>query len=389
LFILSLIEYNFSQFGALNFAKQTHIKVAILNKILIAVAICLPITSFAKDVINAKTSIDSAIVTESNDITNSNLANEDIVDKLSDTASVNLESIDHQTLQSKSSSAISTKDKSNTKQTTTSTANKDPFSDANRYGSNSVNYTKAAEEFCFDARDKNNADAQYALGWMYEHGKGVTKDENIAVKFYSMAAKQFHQSARESLSASAGNPNIAKLPECMSKNYKPKDTNLADNTNEKAVKYTPFYVKGPIYRLVSKIAPRYNIETDLAMAFIAVESGFNPNATSAKNAQGLMQLIPETATRFKVKNAYDPEQNIKGGLAYLDWLLTYFEGDIKLVAAAYNAGENTVDKYKGIPPYPETQKYVKKIASLYKKSHHPYREKTGNSKKSANNHFSG
>jgi soluble lytic murein transglycosylase-like protein len=362
-------------------------KVAILNKLLIAVAICLPITSFAEDVIGTKTSTDSAIFTESNDVPSSDLVNEEIVDKLSDTASVNLESIDYQIVQSKSSLAITTKHNSYTKQTASSTANKDPFSDANSYESNSVNYTKAAEQFCLESRDKNDADAQYALGWMYEHGKGVTKDENIAVKFYSMAAKQFHQSARESLSESAGNPNIAKLPECMSKNYKPKDKKLAENSIEKVVKYSPFYVKGPIYKLVSKIAPRYNIETDLAMAFIAVESGFNPNATSSKNAQGLMQLIPETAARFKVKNAYDPEQNINGGLAYLDWLLCYFEGDIMLVAAAYNAGENTVAKYKGIPPYPETQKYVKKIASLYKKSHHPYREKTGKSKKSASNNF--
>lgn len=224
---------------------------------------------------------------------------------------------------------------------------------------------------------------------MYANGKGVTKDDNVAVKFYSLAAKQFHQSARESLSASRGNPNIAKLPECMSKDYTPKETDLAENSRDKASKSNPFYVKGPIYKLVSKIAPRNNIDTDLAMAFIAVESGFDPNATSAKNAQGLMKLIPVTARRFKVKNTYDPEQNIHGGLAYLQWLLTYFEGDVTLVAAAYNAGENTVDKYKGIPLYPETEKYVKIIATLYKKTHHPYKEKTGSSKKSTTDKFSG
>jgi soluble lytic murein transglycosylase-like protein len=175
----------------------------------------------------------------------------------------------------------------------------------------------------------------------------------------------------------------------MSKDFVPKEIDLTEKSAENAVKAKPFYVKGPIYKLVSKIAPRYHIDTDLAMAFIAVESGFDPNATSAKNAQGLMQLIPETAKRFKVKNAYDPEQNIMGGLAYLQWLLTYFEGDIALVAAAYNAGENTVDKYKGIPPYPETKKYVKKIATLYKKTHHPYQDKAGSSKKSTIYKFSG
>jgi soluble lytic murein transglycosylase-like protein len=263
----------------------------------------------------------------------------------------------------------------------------------NGKGANGIrSYADAAEKFCYAARDTNDADAEYALGWMYQNGKGVTKDENIAVIFYSMAAKQFHHKARESLSASAGNPNIAKLPECMTK----PPTKLVAHTSTSAEGFssdqsasTPFYVKGPIYKLVSKIAPRFNIDTDLAMAFIAVESGFNPKATSPKNAQGLMQLIPATASRFNVKNAYDPEQNIKGGLAYLQWLLTYFEGDIALVAAAYNAGENTVDRYKGVPPYPETRKYVKKIASLYKKSYHPFRDDLGISKKSSINKVSG
>lgn len=80
-----------------------------------------------------------------------------------------------------------------------------------------------------------------------------------------------------------------------------------------------------------------------------------------------MQLIPVTARRFKVKNTYDPEQNIHGGLAYLQWLINYFEGDVTLVAAVYNAGENTVDKYKGNPLYPETKKYVKKLPRFIKR----------------------
>lgn len=365
------------------------LKLAFLNILFAIAAFCLPAITYAEDAIKLTVEPDSAISTsQTNQAVISDLVNGEITDKLSDTASVNLESIDYQTLPKHKQPAITSKDYSTS--IAPSTANKDPFSQANRFGKNNhVNYAKAAEVFCLEARDKNDADAQYALGWMYENGKGVTQDENIAVKFYSMAAKQFHQSARESVSASKGNPNIAKLPECMSKNFKSKEVTLTESSTETTGKTPQFYVKGPIYKLVSKIAPRFNIETDLAMAFIAVESGFNPNATSAKNAQGLMQLIPETAARFKVKNAYDPEQNIKGGLAYLEWLLSYFEGDIKLVAAAYNAGENTVDKYKGIPPYPETQKYVKKIASLYKKPHHPFREDLGGSKKSSIKKVSG
>jgi soluble lytic murein transglycosylase-like protein len=129
-----------------------------------------------------------------------------------------------------------------------------------------------------------------------------------------------------------------------------------------------------IYKIVNKIAAKHNIDPNLVMTFIAIESGFNPQATSVRNAQGLMQLIPETAARFGVKDAYKPEDNIKGGVAYLKWLLAYYQGNIEFVAAAYNAGEKAVDKYKGVPPYEETKLYVKKIAKLYSKLLHPYRE---------------
>ena len=89
-------------------------------------------------------------------------------------------------------------------------------------------------------------------------------------------------------------------------------------------------------------------------------------------AQGLMQLIPETAERFNVKKPFDPEQNIRGGLAYLRWLLAYFQGDIALVAAGYNAGEGAVNRYAGVPPYPETRGYVKRIRELFKRDDHPF-----------------
>jgi soluble lytic murein transglycosylase-like protein len=108
------------------------------------------------------------------------------------------------------------------------------------------------------------------------------------------------------------------------------------------------------------------------MALIAVESSFDANAVSPKNAQGLMQLIPATAVRFGVKNAYHPLENLKGGLAYLQWLMAYFKGDVALVLAAYNAGEEAVERYRGIPPYRETRNYVKQITRVYKKASHPY-----------------
>jgi soluble lytic murein transglycosylase-like protein len=87
-----------------------------------------------------------------------------------------------------------------------------------------------------------------------------------------------------------------------------------------------------------------------------------------------MQLIPETAARFGVRNAYDPKDNVRGGLAYLRWLLSYYRGRVTLALAAYNAGEHVVDRFQGVPPYPETQGYVRRIMSALRMEHHPYDE---------------
>jgi soluble lytic murein transglycosylase-like protein len=95
-------------------------------------------------------------------------------------------------------------------------------------------------------------------------------------------------------------------------------------------------------QLLNKLAPEYGVSPRLAFAVVAAESNFNPTAISRKNAQGLMQLIPETAARFNVSKIFDPVQNLRGGLAYLRWLLAYFQGNVSLVLAAYNAGEGTV-----------------------------------------------
>ena len=97
-------------------------------------------------------------------------------------------------------------------------------------------------------------------------------------------------------------------------------------------------------------------------AIIHAESAYNPNALSRVGAQGLMQLMPATARRFGVGNAFDAGQNIRGGVQYLAWLLKRFNGDLTLAAAGYNAGEGAVDKYKGVPPYSETQRYVQRVA---------------------------
>jgi soluble lytic murein transglycosylase-like protein len=85
-----------------------------------------------------------------------------------------------------------------------------------------------------------------------------------------------------------------------------------------------------------------------------------------------MQLIPDTAARFRVRNSFDIDDNLRGGLTYLRWLLSYYRGEVALAAAAYNAGEAVVDRYRGIPPYPETRSYVKRVLVLFGRANHPY-----------------
>jgi len=117
--------------------------------------------------------------------------------------------------------------------------------------------------------------------------------------------------------------------------------------------------------LIEKYADRHDIDPDFVKAVIKQESGFNPTATSHCGAMGLMQLMPGTAKELGVSNAYDPEQNIGGGVAYLKKMMSKFDNDPKLALAAYNAGPGAVSKFGGIPPYKETQNYVKNVLKAY------------------------
>jgi soluble lytic murein transglycosylase-like protein len=117
--------------------------------------------------------------------------------------------------------------------------------------------------------------------------------------------------------------------------------------------------------LVQQNAATWQVDPALVKAVIANESGFNANATSKVGAQGLMQLMPDTATSLGVRDAYDPAQNVAGGTRYLKGLLDRFNGDEKLAVAAYNAGPNAVEKYGGVPPFAETQNYVQNVLSSY------------------------
>jgi soluble lytic murein transglycosylase-like protein len=116
-----------------------------------------------------------------------------------------------------------------------------------------------------------------------------------------------------------------------------------------------------IDQLVQQNADIWQVDPALIKSVIANESSFNANATSSVGAQGLMQLMPETAASLGVKNPYDPAQNVAGGTRYLRGLLDRFKGDTRLAVAAYNAGPGAVEKYGDVPPYAETQGYVKNV----------------------------
>jgi soluble lytic murein transglycosylase-like protein len=119
--------------------------------------------------------------------------------------------------------------------------------------------------------------------------------------------------------------------------------------------------------LVEQNAATWQVDPALLKAVIANESGFNANATSNVGAQGLMQLMPETAASLGVRNAYDPSQNVAGGARYLRGLLDRFNGDQRLAVAAYNAGPGAVAKYGDVPPYAETQNYVTNVLASFEK----------------------
>jgi soluble lytic murein transglycosylase-like protein len=221
--------------------------------------------------------------------------------------------------------------------------------------------TRAAALYCKAAR-MGDAQAQYNLGWMYSNGSAVPRNDNTAAFFFHAAAEQGWPQAIRMLETVGG--RSSETPDCMKALVAPKATVLtaagSAAPNSLALRSI---IKAPLHiaDIVKQVATEQQVEPQLVLAIIEAESNFNVGALSPKNAQGLMQLIPETAARFHVSRPFDATQNIRGGTAYLRWLLAYFEGDVALVAAAYNAGEGAVNRYKGVPPYAETMAYVSRI----------------------------
>ena len=126
--------------------------------------------------------------------------------------------------------------------------------------------------------------------------------------------------------------------------------------------------------IIFRAGEREGVDPRFIHAVIQQESKYKSNATSSAGARGLMQLMPATAKRFDCADLKDEACNVEAGTRYLAWLLKRFNGDVKLALAGYNAGEGSVDKYQGVPPYPETQNYVNKIVASYGKTYHPVLE---------------
>ena len=258
---------------------------------------------------------------------------------------------------------------------------------------------RAAQLYCRAAR-YGDAESQYSLAWMLTNARGIERDEAQAAHLFAAAAEQGHPQA-QNMAAQLGTP-LGAPPVCL----QPPDTDVVAKAPSPAPQPAPRAALRPgqrpglaaapvqpgalppgalppppppahapeaIVRFVQLVAPEYQLQPHLVLAVMEKESNFDPLAVSPKNAQGLMQLIPDTAARFKVRRITDPTQNIRGGMAYLRWLMAYFEGDLAMVLAAYNAGERAVERYRGVPPYAETRMYVRRIlASINGQRTHPF-----------------
>lgn len=147
-----------------------------------------------------------------------------------------------------------------------------------------------------------------------------------------------------------------------------KELELGADGSQQASKNQQGSSRSSFAQIIKEVSAKYQVDKDLVMAVIEAESGFNPQAQSAAGAQGLMQLMPETAASLGVTNLFDPKQNIEGGVRYLRKLLDYYNGDVTKALAGYNAGPGAVDQYDGIPPYQETQTYVNRVLDTYRQS---------------------
>lgn len=209
----------------------------------------------------------------------------------------------------------------------------------------------------------------FTLGWLVAHASPIQKT------MHADGRVEFTNAPKSSAQASSGTTTVYKYRHngvvAFSDN-RPKNTQFevlrfdcyACNVNSSVNWRTTALHTQQYDHHIQRYAKHYNVDPALVKAVIHAESAFNPNARSRVGAQGLMQLMPATAAELGVIDAYDPEQNIKGGVKYLAQMLKRFNNDTRLATAAYNAGPGAVMRYNGIPAYAETQAYVNRVGIL-------------------------
>jgi soluble lytic murein transglycosylase-like protein len=205
-------------------------------------------------------------------------------------------------------------------------------------------FDRALAIYC-DAAQRDDARAEFHLGWMYLNGRGVARDDATAVTWFRKAAAHGMPQAENLLSLLSG---VQPRPRPC-----PTGGALASRALPAAIR-----------ALADNTARDVGISAPLLLSVMAVESDLDPRAVSPKFAVGLMQLTPETAARFGVTDRFDPRENVRGGAIYLRSLLDTFHGNLDLALAAYNAGEGAVIRHGGVPPYQETTSYVAAVKRL-------------------------
>jgi len=236
----------------------------------------------------------------------------------------------------------------------------------------SQDFDKARDLYCRAAM-LGHAEAVQRLGWIYFKGRGVAPDEAVAATLFKWAsalgdARSTGAARALSTASEVPAPCLARLGITSLESLRARQRAATPSARPTP----PPADRRRIVEMVVQQARAYRLDPRLVLAIVRAESNFDVTALSPKNAQGLMQLIPDTARRFSVENPLDPMENIRGGMAYVRWLLAYYRGDVTLTLAAYNAGEGAVDRFRGVPPFAETLSYVQRIRAFYPFDRHPY-----------------
>ncbi len=240
------------------------------------------------------------------------------------------------------------------------TTSAEPYLSAAKLRQSALNYqhtiegvrndAKAYRLYCL-ASALGDRIAMYQLGWMYFNGRGVPRDLKLAMGWFHHAAARRERYALRMVKRFGSIPS-------------------REDQNCPIIQDPRKMTRAHIRAWAKLLGTELGVDPRLVMAVIKTESNFNPAAHSPAHAYGLMQLMATTAKRFSV-NRLHPVENMIGGILYLRWLLRHFRGNVSLALAAYNAGEDAVKRHHGIPPYKETQRYVRKILTEYRHTRHP------------------